>query len=392
MSKSNLTEKIINISKITFEAELKKVLRDLAKKYHKDPEANLDIKLQSGLSKPSNFVTFEIARYSNNAAQVWANLRPKARQTILKHIRNFTGLNESQVIFQAYQLFAGLASIPNALQELSEIDNEILENQEEMIKQLDAITERLDIIESKIDEQTLITARKSLRHLFNAVNSDVKKVRSQQLQLATHGFSQLIELEPNEVTRGLTKTVKNESLIVIGYWGNHLYFAVQKDFRNALLQVYECTSKYPVESLSAFSASYYSRDYQKLLNILIEDYRKNMEELRTLETLNSRDINKYHSQKFWQTVKGMAGLISTTALGGSLGQPQIGFMAGVGLYQNLRNQVNTPSLRDTKSIQETLNVFEEKAELLLESLLEECVTQQEILQNITLDDLLKISK
>ena len=391
MGKSNMLGKLLKISNINLEPEIKEILGELAENYQVSLESNLGDRSQKSLSSPNTFVTFDIARYSNNAAKAWMCLRPKTRQTLLKHIRDFTGLNEGQVIARAYQLFAGLASIPSSLNEIKELNEKILKNQEKIIDQLGTIVDRLGRIESKLDEQILVIARKSLRHLINGANTNVSRVRSQQLQLASDGFSQLTELNPNEVTRGVSSTIKNVNLIVIGYWGNHLYFGIQKDLRNALIQVYESTSQYPLESLQVFSSNYYSQDYQKDFDLLFESTQEKIAELRVINVLNNYDIDQYNSKKGWQAFKGLVGGLGVAALGTFLGQPHLGGIGAYSLYQNLVGQVSTPHLRDTKKIQESINEIENKVKLLAEKLITECKEQQKILQLITGDDLNRIS-
>lgn len=347
--------------------------------------------LKTSFPKPETFLTFDIDRISHDAAKCWSVLGSDTRSAISVVLRGVGGIDEATSFVNAFNILKGLAALPKSLKKLQALSEEILKNQEEMKHQLSKITDRLERIESKLDEQTLMTARKGLQHLVSAANTDVDKVREQQLQLASGDFSTLIQLNPNSQTKGITGTAENSSLIAIGYWGNHLYFKMQGDLRNSLINVYECTLQFPMKGLVIFDPAYFSKNYQAQLDELAIKLKKAISTLKAVEQENAALKGRFSSDYLVKSALGALAGIGIFGASSLVGAPHYGAMLALGAYRAAVAGVAKPNLQDGGPQQEEIYRLTNAMEETTAELLDECNTQIGLLQKTTLADLLKIS-
>jgi hypothetical protein len=99
-------------------------------------------------------------------------------------------------------------------------------------------------IQSKLDEAILRDLRTAFRHLRDGALSSVSDVRQNEFQTARQKFAELVELEPNDMTKGTSGEFSNRYLIALGYLGNFHYYNLLNDKRMAAVQVYECINKF----------------------------------------------------------------------------------------------------------------------------------------------------
>lgn len=154
--------------------------------------------------------------------------------------------------------------------ELKSQNSRILKNQEEILEKLDAVQNDLKKVNQKLDEQILRDARVGIRHLIDGINSGSTKVKDSEYQLARQKFTSLIELNPNEVTKGTSGEVDNKFLISFGYYGSFHYFNLQNDRRSAAIQVYECVERWiewetSIFALKMFSHKFFSKNYYEIM-------------------------------------------------------------------------------------------------------------------------------
>ncbi|MEZ4710591.1 MAG: hypothetical protein R3A44_25555 [Caldilineaceae bacterium] len=125
---------------------------------------------------------------------------------------------------------------------------EILRDNQRIWEELKAVTKRLQRLEYKLEEQILRDMQIGVTHLVNGIVSNVEDVKVDEFRMARSKFANLVALSPHQKTLN----VDNEFLIGLGYWGNYHYFNLRQDPRSALIQVYECTEKYPDIGLQVF--------------------------------------------------------------------------------------------------------------------------------------------
>ncbi len=186
--------------------------------------------------------------------------------------------------------------LAEAIDSLSEISQEILDNQEHLFDELDEIEEKLRkllkqvlYISAQIDEQVLVGTRSALRHLSDGVKAETKDVRNDEFRLARAEFTKLINLDPEGATRGTSGELPNRFLIGLGYWGSFHYFNLRGEIRNALIQVYELTEKDPVLGLFFFPPEFFSKDYAKLVKTTENQLNESLAMLQTRQ-----------GENFWQ--------------------------------------------------------------------------------------------
>ena len=120
---------------------------------------------------------------------------------------------------------------------LSRINKQILETKAELLNATDEIR-------SKLDEKILRDLRTAFRHLRDGALSSVSDVQQNEFQTARQKFAELVELDPNDTTKGTSGEFSNRYLIALGYLGNFHYYNLFGDKRMAAVQVYECLNKF----------------------------------------------------------------------------------------------------------------------------------------------------
>lgn len=139
----------------------------------------------------------------------------------------------------------------------------LTQNIQEISSELASVNYSLQRIESKIDDQRIAIANTGVEHLITGVTSNVRKVQLDELRMARSKFGELIGLNPNSTTSG----IENKYLIGMGYWGSYHYFNLRQDYRLALIQVYECTAKYPVIGVSIFPEEFFRQNSSYVIGV-----------------------------------------------------------------------------------------------------------------------------
>jgi hypothetical protein len=252
----------------------------------------------------------------------------------------------------------------------------IASNQDEILTKLEDITGRLKSLDSKLDEQTLRAARTGVRHLIDGLNSDINDVKSDEFLLARREFGKLVQLDPEGTTEGTSGCVDNKHLIALGYWGNCHYFNIRGDKRNAVIQIYECTAKYPILGLILFPACFFSKDY----GAVISQTATQLDEIRhRYDELSGENFWKnawyYTKQGFVLVTAGAAGIaVATIASVLSLGISTPLIAIGTKKFYD-EIEVSQPDLNDTQSLMNTINQLQSRIDDYFHELVEECHKQ-----------------
>jgi hypothetical protein len=83
---------------------------------------------------------------------------------------------------------------------------------EEIVKRLDEIVNKLHHVGGLIEEQMILTARTGVKHLVDALNSEVPEVKGDEFRMARSAFASLSCVKPAGITSGTSATVRNSSL------------------------------------------------------------------------------------------------------------------------------------------------------------------------------------
>lgn len=167
-----------------------------------------------------------------------------------------------------------------------------------VMEEFERITEHLVVLEGKLDQEVMIRVRAGLNHLRAYELSDIPNVKEDELRMASEKFSELMALEPMLST----SDIPNEVLICFGYWGEHLYFSLRGDMKNAALLAYECIQKWPKCGLNMFPSNILNRNYRDLISDIsagIESTAKQLEEIES---------DDYWKNVWVYTKAGIAGL------------------------------------------------------------------------------------
>jgi hypothetical protein len=152
--------------------------------------------------------------------------------------------------------------ISDVLCEFEKDESDVLSDPRYIHKRFDDILSRLKKTEQKLDDQTMRRFKAGLRHLVDGQNSDVAEVRDDEFRMARSKFNEFLNLDPNGTTATSTGTTPNVLIVALSYWGNHHYFLLRGDKRNALIQVYEATALLPPPlGLQLYSPRFFSKNY-----------------------------------------------------------------------------------------------------------------------------------
>jgi len=209
----------------------------------------------------------EFDTFLKQLAEQWIQLPKDTRRDLIDPVRTEATGNDTLFVKEIFGQLILLASMTQPVANLGLMLGKVLKNQEKILKQLETINERLKAIEIRLDERILSDARTAIIHLNDAANVRGKSVRDQSLQSASAIFTKLTALDPNQMTQGTSGTIQNRALIALGYWGRHLILGMQDETRYALVQVYECTQKYPLEGMLVFPPDYFSKDYKAEIDV-----------------------------------------------------------------------------------------------------------------------------
>lgn len=280
--------------------------------------------------------------------------------------------------------------------------NDIRKNQKKILTKLDNLENTIKTIDAKINEATLQKARAAITQLLEGLGSEVKSVRSSQLQMASDKFNDLVHLDPNQKTSGTSGEFDNKYLISFGYLGKFYYFSVEGDKRNAAVQVYECTQKWidwnrPLFGLEIFPIEFFSKDYYKLIT---ETRNKMMSTYAALEegkTHNFREKFLHLTRKGVQMLGtsglGTADLVDKLAISPifkKLGKETSTSEVLKSLKEQLQKVGNSSNFRDLESAQSLANQLEAQYLDLHDGLIQECQKQRSTLQEYSLEELLAL--
>lgn len=268
--------------------------------------------------------------------------------------------------------------------QLSIMEDTIVNNNDEIFRQLDEIRERLKGLDAKLDEEILRAAKTGVRHIVDGLNSDVEVVKNDEFLMARHEFGKLIHLDPEGITDGLSGSVDNKYLIALGHWGNYHYFNIRGDKRNAAIQVYECTGSFPLIGLNLFPKKFFSVNYASLLSCAFNELDKVQISYDELSGENLLKNVWYYTKKgFVIVTAGAAGLtvaaIAGALTGGAAAPP--GFLAAKAVWEEL--DIAEPNLHDTGSLKVTIDQLQKRIEDYLHQLEQECAERFRTLQKLS---------
>lgn len=348
-------------------------------------------RLKTSLDR-GEFLVFDVARFSSDAADGLMQLRPATRKKLVSGLQAATNADSAAMIAAAFRTLQGVAGLPQRLGKLESMTAQVLERQERILEELGELRGRLETIDAKLDEQVLVDVRRGLHHLVSAANSGVEQVRSQQLQLASAAFTALTQLDERGITRGISGSAPNSSLVVLGHWGNHLYFQMQGDSRNALLEVYASARRFPRESAVVFPAEYFTRDYESAFRSLKGRLAAAQRKLEQTRASNAKRASAYEGRQLLRGVGALALGLAAGTVGGAL-TTLVGFgpSGGVLGVQAARAFMqaggSAPNPSDTASLEAEVARYRAAIETLTAELREECAARTAVLQAVTLDDL-----
>ena len=175
----------------------------------------------------------------------------------------------------------------NGVKILRQIRNNNI-NGEQILSNLDILSEKLSLQISKLDQQVIRNARTAYKFLSDAFSSGNIESKKQSLYAAYKEFSHLVSLEPN----GNTEGISNKYLIIWGYLGRFFYFNLIEDINNCLIQVYECTSKYPDISIKLFDNNiFFTENYASRMDYINQEIKTKYDSLSFFSiTLNYNNL------------------------------------------------------------------------------------------------------
>ncbi len=276
--------------------------------------------------------------------------------------------------------------------QLNNSERQSSENQERILEELEEIKKRVRELGQQLDECVLVGARSGLRHLVDGMNSETEAVRNDEFRLSRAEFNKLVNLNPEGTTEGTSEKVPNIVLIGLGYFGNFHYFNLRGEKRNALIQVYECTQKYPYLGLLLFSPKFFSKNYEKL----IEENKKNL-----IEVQNT--VSEKQGENFWQGLSfyarqtlrvaatGIVGVGGVALAGGTGGLLGHAVMAATKKTFEALNP-SSPHYQDTIALQAKVVALTEERKKYFAEVVEESKIRQQDLQKYTLENLMNMAK
>lgn len=270
------------------------------------------------------------------------------------------------------------------LQEIEEIitsNEQILQDNKVILRRLNEIEKRLERIYNKLDEEVLINAKTATRHLVDGLNTKVKKIQNDELLIAHKEFSTLISLDSELTTKG----IPNKWLICIGYWGRFHYYYFRGDLKRSLIQVYECTEKYPEQALEIFSFKFFSKDYQEIGEYMVE--RKQRE-----QTLSKKQAD---FTEYWPLISSVAekcgwGLITLAGVSSVVFSglnPLNVIAAKQGAEKFSHTVIENPLAEEVRKINLEINASNEKINSILLRVKNESKKKLTELDSISQDDL-----
>lgn len=292
------------------------------------------------------------------------------------------------------------------LTELNSQNQKILKNQKKILEELGEIKDDIDKVEANLGEQIFRQARTGMRHLLEGINSDVEQVREDNFQLARQKFTELVELDPNEETKGTSGKLANKFLITVGYWGSFHYFNLLGDQRSATIQVYECIQKWiewgdPVFGLEWFSPNFFSMNYAELIREINNQLVEIQEAFRRM---------RFYSLSQWvglpifvgTSMLGIGGLVVLGLFGASavtggvsylierLKEKDTDYQTRKKIEEARNKRIAAYQAEGNKSLKKKYKQLCEQRKNLYLQLNDECQTRQKSLQNITLGQLLNL--
>lgn len=209
---------------------------------------------------------------------------------------------------------------------------------EAVMKEFERITEHLRVLEGKLDQEVMIRVHAGLNHLRAYESSYIPDVKKDELKMASEKFSELMALEPMLSTND----IPNEVLICFGYWGEHLYFSLRGDMKNAALLAYDCIQKWPKWGLDMFPSNILNKNYRDLISDISAGIESTAEQLEEIES----DV--YWKNVWVYTKAGIAGF-GAGALAGIFTAGTTSVVAGfLATKQVLEESKGTTSVEEAK--------------------------------------------
>lgn len=270
--------------------------------------------------------------------------------------------------------------IPEIIRFIDEVKTKQLE------AELAEVVERLRRVDARMDREIAAHAFRGVRHLLDAANSDLDDVKLDEYRLARSEFSALCALDANQSTVVGQHEVHNTYLILLGKWGNHHYFNVRGDKRNALLQVYESGAEYGEIALLFFPATFFSNNYPELLGRQNAQLAAHMKALEEINGENLRCEAGYYSRHAlrFTTVAALglaAALLAPVVAGGAAG----GLTA---LWKEWK--VEKPLYRTTAELKSEIAGLQKVIQGIRNDFAIECTERVDSLRKVTLSQILSM--
>jgi hypothetical protein len=322
-------------------------------------------------------------------AQQWSQLPRDTRQELLEPVLAEAKNNNVVFVHGIMSQMGMLVSMMHPVTYLANMVGKVIKNQAEILGQLEAIKQRLRAIEILLDEQTLIKARTAIVLLNDAANIDDKSLIGQKLDRADGIFTELTVLDPTRTTQGSSGTVPNRALIALGYWGRHLILGIHNQTRYALVQVYECTQKYPLEGMMVFPPEYFSKDYKAE----IDSARLREEAARTQQSSAQKANTQSQIDRGLEIAEGV-GMIGVGLVGLLFGNGtgiQMGVQAIRKGTETTNSGMNMPvNWYDVLTPRLTAESMKQTRERLVNEVTKECEARLQLLRSIGVGDLRRI--
>jgi hypothetical protein len=134
-----------------------------------------------------------------------------------------------------------------------------------MKRKLQEIDSAVQRVGGRLDEEVHVSLRAAFDHLATAAAASTPQLRNDELSHARSYFNRFAHSTPGQVVKGLDRTLTTDQLIALGHFGNHHYFVLHDDARQALIEVYRCVEKDPRVAVELFPPQLFSRDYEAAL-------------------------------------------------------------------------------------------------------------------------------
>jgi hypothetical protein len=124
------------------------------------------------------------------------------------------------------------------------------------------VREKLNSISEWFADEIRREALSAFSCIFDAINIDDEKLKSNLLLEGYKISTKLINLNPNnKILSESTSKNEVEYMISWGYWGRFIFFLLNNQSNFAEKQIYLCASKYPLIAVSLFPGAFFGEHF-----------------------------------------------------------------------------------------------------------------------------------